>query len=159
MGLERKPVQKRNHVKENNMNIIKLSRISLEGAVYIIEYTLTGMSGTYKMRRGEFGSYTTLMNSDDMHATLRTLGFTRGMNTTMVMDMAVESLFSRGSIKLTRAMVSTIVKGLGENKINTLIYSRVKKTGDSWVIPAKIAKDPDVYNYLSDLMSHQKMNN
>jgi len=118
-----------------------------------------GVGGTYRLRRGEFGSYTAWLTSEDIHLTLRTLGFTRDQNTTPIMDMAVESLFTRGSIQLTRAMVKRIVKNLGKNKVGTLVYSRIKTGKNTWTVPAKIAKDPKVYDFLADLMSHEKKYN
>jgi len=116
------------------------------------------MSGTFRVRRGEFGAYTRWTSSDDMHTTMRTLGFTYGVKTKPLMDMAVESLFSKGCITLTKPMVQDIVKNLGKNKVNTLIYSRVKEVGDHWVIPAKLAKDPKVYKQLKRLMVKKLVN-
>jgi hypothetical protein len=137
------------------MKALKSTRVSLTGTIYIIEYIIKKNGGTYRIRRGEFGSYTRWMSSADMNATLKTLGFMSGSRTKRVMDMAVESLFSRGSITLSREMVESIVNGLGSNKVSTFVYSRVKTEGDNWTIPAKIAKDPKVYKYLSKLMNVQ----
>lgn len=138
------------------MNTQKLTRTSIRGTEYQIEYTPTkvGTATEYKVRRGTNGTWTKPLKTSNMNTVLVNLGFTF-YNPLFggTYDFAFESLLSRGEIYLNEDAVTYLANTVGENQLSAHCYSRLKSSSDrEWVLPSSAITDNRIFEYVLTLI-------
>lgn len=137
------------------MKTDKLIRTSLNGTQYHIEYTAARVGGVneYRVRRGQYGTWTRWMETHRLKSILTALGFNKDLPVAPVHDYAFEALFNKGLIPLNKAVITKIAKKAGSDSICMHLYSRLKQpNGETWCISASAVENKEVYSYLRKLI-------
>lgn len=131
------------------MNPIVKTRSSVDHkTTYQISYNeiKKGRKAVYKLRRGEYGSWTKEREVNGIERLLFQLGFTT-RKPDLLNDFMVEVYFTRGEIKLTAEMVAGLL--ISEDELSKHFYAKINKKDESyWILPANAVKTDDQYNWL-----------
>lgn len=133
------------------MDTLKSTRKSYDGLTeYQIEYTLRGRNSQYRMRRGNYGSYTHWYKTDDIGDFLYNCGFNTVKPVSLLEDFYVESHFGKGIIKLTTKMAQDFAQAaLQMNAVSRHVYSRMKQVGgNEWCLPATVIENDEHFSYI-----------
>ena len=133
-----------------NMKTQRITRESLSGVKYQIEYTLApkGTACEYRVRRGDRGSWTAWIRSKKITNVIKNLGFTSAVN-----DFAFEALLTRGQITLNKGIVAKLAGSAGTSDLSRHIYSRLKRsTEDTWTLPSRAIVNEFVFKHLENLI-------
>lgn len=139
------------------MKTIKLTRQSLSGIEYQIEYipARTGDTSEYKVRRGRVGTYTTPIQTKNVKQILFNCGFGIDQKVRFWNDVYFESLFGRGMITLNKPVVRRINNQLSLSWRARHIYSRLKHVSEEqWELPASAVKDNDIRQFLLHIIQN-----
>jgi hypothetical protein len=139
------------------MKTQRLTRQSLRGTEYQIEYTLVpkGSACEYRARRGTCGAWTKWIETAKLREVLRNLGFESNAVHIVLSDYAFEALFSRGEIILSKGVVQRLASTAGMNAISSQLYSSVKSVGDEWVLHSSAVANPDAFRHLWWIINSQ----